>query len=241
MKTLRILVILAMITTFSACGGGDGGGGGGGLTAAQVKTLYLLADNGTPMDYILGDLLQTLGNNCGTTFGNISINISGNCDNGGTWSLTGTANCKAVDTSPTSGTVTIGSTATDSNITLTNCASTVYVDTDGDGNSDETNITLNGPVNPFSFAANTTLDVTLDGAGDPTSVTINGGATAKYNDMQLSGDVTATASYTNQLTFNNFEAVTSTNPPTCAQNTVNGTEGGLSGTCTIQSSCDDCL
>lgn len=242
MKVKNVALALMLCASLAACGGSGSGGGGGSLPASTVEVLYQLTNDGSPTQQAFGALLQFLGENCPAVAGNVVVD-SGDvaCDLGGTWRLTGTVNCMLVETPPTL-TLTITS-MTGAKLALTSCASLVTtVDTNGDGVSDTTSTILTGNVDPFALS-DTVVNATFpSGPGtDPTSVVINGQATNTYASMALTGDRTATVSFTNVFTFTNFDFVTDANPPTCAANIVSATEGSDSGQCTIQTDCRECI
>lgn len=230
---------LLCISLLAACGGGSGGGGGT-LDPQRVEKLFLLSETGTPLPQVLTALYFLLASQCpeGDTTSTVTIGLGEvECENGGTWLVSGTTDCKKTTESASRIIITVENTA-NSFVTLTNCASTVSVDMDDDGTNDTVNISLNGNVNPFSMT-NSTIDLQLSGT-IATSIVINGIAALGRNSMQISGDVSATITYTNDFIFNDYDPIQGSGTQTCAQNTVSAVEGGNTGTCEIQIDCTSC-
>jgi len=232
---------MAIIALTVSCGGSsdDGGGSGGTLTAAEVEQLFLLSSIGTPIEDVLQVLLNTLAQNCGDGAAvNVAVDSGDvNCAEGGTWRLVGTINCSR-QINGDDMTITVNS-STDSTLALSSCGSEILLASVTAEKQTGTSFALTGTIDPFAMD-NTTIDIT--NYNDPTSVILNGIATMTYSNMLIgSGDAEATISYTQQITFTDFN-VEAEQPlgMACAQNTVSATQGDDSGTCTLQSSCMSC-
>jgi hypothetical protein len=233
MKRICIALAAAGFLFVAACGGGSGGGGGGGgLDVARVSLIYKLISDGTPLKDLLEPLFRdNLLPNCpvGGTAGPVNVNIPATgCQGGGTWSYTAQVNCYQNTVGPTV-TMTIES-VTGSSMVLEGCASTVNVE------GTPYSVVLDGNVSPLTMT-NTT--VTAQGVESETPVVrMNGTADIGHVDTALTGDVTATATFTRGIVFTNFDPVGDTSSPTCESSEVTATEAGQSGTCTIQTDCD---
>jgi len=244
MGVKKILISLVAISFVAACGGG--GSGGGGLPVSRVEIIYKLINEGMQaglmpaLQAMLGKMAGPVG---GCEFGGSVVSLeglTGTCsdrgtETSGTWALSGTMTCKH---EPVTGGTLFTVTAMDAALTLTNCVSTPNVDTNGDGISEATNVILTGPIDPFAFGVNTTI-LAIGSGTDITSVTLNGTAGLTFTNFQLGGDVTATATFVQDLTFDQM-VITAEGEPTCDPNTFSATEGGQSGTCTIAATCGSC-
>lgn len=239
MKIKRLVLAVIGIAVLASCGGGSGGGGGG-LPAATVGLIYKLINGGTPAGLFpaLQAMLQKMGTDCLVAATKVDLTgLTGTCEvdgtaTSGTWALSGTVTCTHTPQGP--GIILFTITAMDAALTLTGCTSTVSVD----GAATPTNVILTGPIDPFDFGANSTI--LLDESGADAVVTLNGSADLVFTSMALSGDQTATGSYTQGMNFANM-IITAGGEPTCDANTFTATQSGESGTCTIQTDCGSCI
>ena len=241
MKVKRLVIAVMGIAVMASCGGGSGGGGG--LPVATVGLIYKLINNGMIAGLFpaLQAMLDKMNTNCPfTTAAAVDLSgLTGTCavdgvETSGTWALSGTVTCTHEGTADG---MLFTITAMDAALTVTDCASIVNADANGDGTDEAVNVKLTGAADPFAFAANSTILAVLT---DPPVVTLNGSADMTYTNIQLGGDVTATGTYVQGLNFDNM-IITAGGEPTCDMNTFTATQSGESGTCTIQTDCGSCI
>ncbi len=231
MKVLALAALSALILSVSDCGS-KWPETGGLLGAARTEQLYGLAEAATPLEGATDAFVTKLmDSTTGCAAGTVTLDEAGDCD-AGSWTLTGTVSC----TAETVGAVTTLTvlTADATALSLYECGTTVS----SVSGVASTEVLLTGQVKPFRFDA--TSIITVD-ESDPASpvTTLDGSMTRQYNNVQMEGGLLARISYQFLADFSATDPVVG--DAICTEKSVSAAENNMSGNCTIQVSCSDCL